>query len=538
MNKFLVLFSLSLSLSLSQSLSAIEGPPLNSIVNEDKVIAIDFKKGEATTTIIFTIYDENLKPSEVKELQIPGVSAKFCEPTPIYAPGNSRKLLLISFILTEKITSKTVTTVGVSPDFQILFQYNGGVGARIGMKPDDSFFTSARADYMPGYIGKDAFTSDGGVYYLHNATSYDETSRPLTLKYNSKFNSALYYYKQGNDGVKQIWKMDLEEERILSYRSFAFGNIGILFTSYLEGNVKAKGGETYKARVRMFDGESGNILWNVVLPDKVNAEYFLSELTYDPVSKNTLLALNSIAAEKNVNEQKDGAVRSSFELIKISEAGLVSNESIELNWTASQPSFQHTRIPLLLVRNIALLKNGSFQVAGVFGYWREDLTSTGSKNAVTGETPIGSITTFAYTGMLIMEFGQDLKVVKSKQYPFDPNPTDNQVIHSTAITLADALVGGAVSNNQSCGAQTFWNAATETLVMLQVSPYHPTMGHKQDVYALKIVAGQEIYFKVIGQLEMQNALGDQFYALVLNDARIYFMIEEDKLSQYQTFSER
>jgi len=532
MKNFLVRLTLLAGLIFSEKLMAAgDEPDLRGMVSGSNVIYMDYKSDgkNNSTDLTFTTHDASLKQTGSVVITVKGIAGKFCNAVPYYAPDNTNELIAIQVTMREKLFAKTGTVVRITPDFKIQCQYAcDNSNAKMGIEMDDAFFAGATVPCMPFdhslysmpliqnlYAEQDAYSDEGGLLYLRHKINA-ENERALTLKYDEKINSGMYYYKPVDGVIKKTWTFDIEEERILGYKIYVFGNIGYLFTTSLEGKKQNQGAENFQSRMRMFDVQTGEVYWTVLIPEKEGYEYFVSAMTVDLNTGNVYVAMNVLVTEDKINE-RSGQSRTTFVIARIDKEGNCATQDQELTWPESDVS--HTSAPLWLIRNIAVLRNGNIQVAGVFAYWRKGPVMSAEEQEI-----LGPQLAFSIMGLQVSVLAADMKPIETKQYVLPEGKVKDPLVMYSMIGNPRFIIMGSNTHNANGGSKCYWNPETETLILLQLSPNRDEASKKRDYYALKVVGGKEKFFDRVGSGEAPDAHHVVYRCVgyLLNETTLYY----------------
>lgn len=523
-------------------------PNLTGIVSGSNVIHVSCEGNakENTTVVTFTTYDSDFKFVGKTDVTVKSIDAKICVPKAFYSPYSSNEIIGFELTMKEKLFSKSVTFVRLSPDYKIQYQYIADYDGQGYMKfNDEAYFSQQSIDCMPqdhlmystntagsSYAEQDGWSDAGGLLYLRHKIN-DEGYRSLEMKYDSKVNTALYYYLPSEGKINKMWKIDIDEERILGYKVCCFGDTGFLFTSYLTGNDQKKNGETFESRVRKFKIKTGEIIWNVTLPVQNGFEYFYTAMTYDRKSKNAFFSFNCLATEWHINNKGNDGTQTKFVVVQVSESGkCISNEQV-LTWTVTESTYR-TDEPIYLVKHMAILKDGHLQLSGMFSYWLADIGGDvqKSQSTATGNVVTATTLSIAFTGFQNMIFTPELKLNSSKQLPFDSFGGNSPSIGVTGCLSPRTWIAGCPSIDSKIGVEYYWNPVTETMILLATNPHYKAMSKDRQIVACKTIAGKETSCSSYGTTELSQGYM-MMYALVLTDKVAFYNLNYADVKNYK-----
>lgn len=476
MNNFKKIYILSLFFVLFGSvLFAGSGPAFTSIQDGSKLIEVEGVPEGNQTVIYFTIYDGDFKSPSTKEIVIDGIGAKSVVATGYHCMNDKTKLRFIELTLKEKFFSKEGTSVWVSPEFRVLSKVHFDIsGVKTGSPHDKSFFKNELLPCFPtdhsygvvaatGNFESDGWLEAGTLIYLHYDFKVCEPTgadrRVTSTKNNASVNSEIFCIKGDSTGIRKVWSMDIEEERILFYHTDCIDGKIFLYTSYIKGAASGNE-EVLESRIRMIDGKTGKVVYNVLLDVKSGYELCVSSMFYDVLKSELFWAGNYISLETKPWKKNDGEMNSFFAVGKISAEGTPRSTSFENKWEVSESKAKNNSTPLLMVRGLAVTNNGELVVAGLHGYWNGDCSASNYtfSNGYTTNT-------FVSYGLQVIYFGTSLEKTGSQQIIVPPPLLGAPLVLSMACAIQASVYCYDNYEPGDC-VRTRWDASVQTMSFL------------------------------------------------------------------------
>lgn len=494
-------------------LHAGDGPTTNSIHDGTRLIDIVGTAGIGATVLTCTIFDGDLTVAKEKEVIVGGVSGKSVLATGYHSMNDYSKLLYIEVRIREKIFSQSGVSVWLSPEMEIIKQYNFDWsdqkvnGATVHTKDflnqstlpcfptDHSVSTGMGGDYE-----NDGWLDAGVRMYLHYDFNVTGAAKPYEIngtgtaqprgripssKKPASVSSEVYCFEGTKEGIKRRWKVEIEEERILFYLfECSKGNV-FLYTSYIKGE-NPSGEEVLESRIRMLDGTTGEVKYSCLLDVKSGFELVMSSMYCDEKSEDLYWAANYISLTVKPSKKNEGETNSYFVVGKIATDGKCISKIIDNSWTASETGAKNLSAPLLFVRSMGMTRSGEFVLAGIHAYW------TGDCFATIGETPI---MTFCSGGMQVMYFSPTFERTELQQLIV---PVSG--LNDPTFTALDCRLQRVVYNYDLGSTEAHWNPKTETMTVLQARIATGLSKQKVLIYAVSLKKGENKEVDELGEL--------------------------------------
>lgn len=490
--------------------SAANGPTFGAIQDGNRLIEIEGKQGSGTTILTCKIYDGDLQTPTLKEVVVSGIQGKFVNGIGYHSMNDKTKLQYIEVSIREKMLSKSGTIVWLSPEMTIITQYAFNYAGNLNYgTPHDKSFLNATAlpcfptDHGMGITGStssfegDSWLDAGKLVYLHYDFEVVQPSaageRVLGTKKAATINSELFCFQGDKSGIKKKWVLNLEEERILFYHTDCSDGKIFLYTSYIKGE-KGSGVEILESRIRMIDGESGDLIYNVLLDVKAGFELAVSSMYFDKLKSELFWAGNYISLTTKPWKKNEGETNSYFAIGKITADGKSTSNSLENRWTASEATAKNASTPLLFVSCMAMTESGTLVVAGMHAYWNGDCTASNYPNNSGGDGAM----TFICQGSQVFYFTSSLEKVEMQQLVV-PSPGLGDPIFKTTCSVQAATYSYDQYESGVC-ARGWWNAKTEVMSILEARVSIGLSKVSANYYAMAFKKGEKGAVYHLGEL--------------------------------------
>ncbi|HTF05988.1 MAG TPA: hypothetical protein VK826_18290 [Bacteroidia bacterium] len=495
--------------------NAKEGLSTMDIQDGERLISISCEADKTTggTNILCDVYGSDLKLTETKKVFVKGYAAKRCFVYAHYNRVKNNELESIEVQLNEKVFSKSVYVVWLSPDFAILNTYNNDFSefGIMSAPHNKSFLDGNKLNCFPSDHGIDAnvgstnFSRDcwcepGGrayLFYDFECTSPDE-GRLLYTRKPAKVDSKLYYFKATDDVIKNSWNLDIEEERILNYQIYSQDSKIFVYTSYLKGVSGAKGSEIFESRIRLIDRISGDVVYNCLLPAKNEYELMLSDLIYNEQTGEVFWAGNYVSTTETPHSENNDEINSVFVVGKINQEGVVRSIEKEVPWSASKNVLKRQTFPMIAVRSMGFTAAGDLMIAGLHMYWTMDC-GNGGQTSANGQQVASSLYLGSH-GLQVFYFSTELAEISSEQFVIPIAGIYDPIIgEAYCCDIRQSLVKSHHADLTKLNKAS-WNPETETLIMVQIAWSFAPVTKDRDYYVLKMVKGKNARFDKLSQI--------------------------------------